>query len=117
MFTTKRDYEILDLQILGELVKIKDQIKYWGLELHRMLDIRAHLEAASKKTHTTAVLLSRLMPNLGGAVQRKRRLLAIVVDSKMLYGSLIWVGALVQQRNIETILKPRRVLSLITAML
>ncbi|XP_022176428.1 uncharacterized protein LOC111038423 [Myzus persicae] len=111
-----RGYDMPDPQILGERVAIKDQIKYLGLELNRVLGFRAHLEAAEKKAQTTAVVLSRFMPNVGGTGQKKRRLLATVVESKILYGSPIWVGALVHQRNIDTILRPQRVLALRTAM-
>jgi hypothetical protein len=58
-----------------------------------------------------------MMPKLGGAGQRKRRLLDTVVESKILYSLPIWVEALVHQRNIETILRHQRILTLRTAML
>lgn len=84
ILTTKRGYDMPDLKIIGERVAAKDQIKYLGLELHRVLGFRADLEAAARKAQTTAVALSKLMPNLGGAGQTKRRLLATVVESKIL---------------------------------
>jgi len=56
------------------------------------------------------------MPNLGGAGPKKRRLLATVVESKLLYGSLIWASALKHQRNVDIILRPQRVLALRAAM-
>jgi hypothetical protein len=49
MLTTKRDYDMPNLEILGERVAIKYQIKYLELELHRVLGFRVHLEAATKK--------------------------------------------------------------------
>lgn len=116
MLTTKSGYDMPNLVIRGESVEIKDQIKCLGLELNRVLEYKAHLEVAAKKAQTTALALSRLMPNLGGARQRKRRLLATVVESKLLYGSPIWASALVHQRNIEIIQRPQRVLALRTVM-
>jgi len=116
MLTTKRGYVRPNLVIRGEQVEIKDQIKYLGLELHRVLGFKAHLETAARKAQTTALALSRLMPNLGGAGPKKRRLLTTVVESKLLYGSPIWAGALAHRRNVETILRPQRVLALRTAM-
>jgi len=89
MLTTKRGYDRPNLVLRGEQVEIKDQIKYLGLELHRVLGFKAHLEAAARRAQTTALALSRLMPNLGGAGPKKRRLLATVVESKLLYGSPI----------------------------
>jgi len=50
---------------------------------------KAHLEAAARKAQTTALALSRLMPNLSGAGPKKWRLLATVVESRLLYGSPI----------------------------
>jgi len=57
------------------------------------------------------------MPNLGCAGQNKRRLLqAKVEDSKILYGVPVWFEALVHKRNIDTILRPQRVISIRTVM-
>lgn len=116
MLTTKRGYDRPNLVIRGEQVEIKDQIKYLGLELHRVLGFKAHLEAAAGKAQTTALALSRLMPNLGGAGPKKRSLLATVVESKLFYGSPIWASALNHQRNVDIILRPQRVLSFRAAM-
>lgn len=114
MLTAKRGYVRPNLAIRGERVEIKDQIKYLGLELHRVLGFKAHLEASVRKAQTTALALSRLMPNLGGAGPKKRK--SNLVESKLLYGSPIWATALVHQRNVDIILRPQRVLALRAAM-
>jgi len=116
MLTTKRGYLKPYLVIRGERVEIKDQIKYLGLELHRVLGFKAHLEAVAGKVQTTALALSRLMPNLGGAGPKKRRLLTTVVKSKLLYGSPIWASVLVHQKNLDIILRLQRYLALRNAM-
>lgn len=56
------------------------------------------------------------MPNLGGSSQRKRRLLATVVNSQLLYGSPVWANALVYNRNVEIILRRQRTIAHKTAM-
>lgn len=82
-----------------------------------MLGFKAHLEAVARKAQTTALALSRLMPNLSGAGQKKRRFLATAAESQLLYGSPIWASALQHQRNKEIVLRPQRVLALRAAML
>jgi len=116
ILTNKRGYERPDFKIRGTSIKIKDQIRYLGMELHRILGFRAHIETAASKALSTAQALSKIMPNFGGSGQQKRRLLSTVVLSKLLYAAPVWSAALVFDRNIKSILRPQRTIALRTAM-
>lgn len=107
ILTTKRGYSMPEFSIAGNRIGIQDSISYLGVELHRVLGFKAHVERAAAKAQATASALSRLMPNTGGTGQAKRRLLSTVVASKLLYASPIWARALVFSRNVETIERPQ----------
>jgi len=71
-----------------------------------------HVEAVAVKARSMASAISRLMPNIGGAGQRKRKLLSTVVASELLYSSPIWAGALVFNRMVENLVRPQRMIAL-----
>ena len=76
--------------VLGEHeIEWKKRIKYLGVQLYRRLSFGEHLQIATAKAIQT-----RLMPNIGGPREAKRRLMASVVNSKLLYAAPIWTSAL-----------------------
>lgn len=111
ILTTKRGYTKPEFSIAGNRIEIQDSINYLGVELHRVLGFKAHVEMAAAKAQATASALSRLIPNNGGSGQKKRRLLSTVVASKLLYASSIWARALAFSRNVETIERPQRTMA------
>ena len=56
--------------------------------------LREHLKIATAKAIQCGTALTRLMPNIGGPREAKRRLVACVVNSKLLYAAPIWTSAL-----------------------
>ena len=62
--------------------------------MDRRLSFCEHLQIASAKSIQCGAALTRLMPNIGGPREAKRRLLAIVVNTKLLYGAPVWTSAL-----------------------
>lgn len=112
ILTGKRGYYLPELAIKGTRIEIKDQIKYLGVKLYRVLGFKKHVETAE----TTSLGLARLMPNVGSSGQRKRKLLSMVVLSKLLYASPIWVKSLVFNRNIVTLCRPQRTIAIRTVM-
>ncbi|CAI6364241.1 unnamed protein product [Macrosiphum euphorbiae] len=97
-----------EFSIAGNRIEIKESIKYLGVELHRVLGFKAHIKTAAAKANSTASALARLMPNIGGSGQRRRKLLSTVVARKLLYASPIWSKALVFNHNIENLERPQR---------
>jgi len=116
ILTTKRGYEKPKLQIDGIPIKVKDQIRYLGVEISQIRGFKKHIEKASLKATSTASSLARLMPNVGGATQCKRRLLASVVHSQLLYAAPIWANELIHERNVNIISRPQRYIALRVAM-
>ena len=81
--------------VLGEHeIKWKKSIKYLGVQLDRRLSFSEHLQIATAKAIQCGAALTRLMPNIGGPREAKRRLVASVVNSKLLYAAPIWTSAL-----------------------
>lgn len=116
ILTKKRGYTLPELAIKGTRIEVKDKLKYLGLELHRVLGFKNHLETAAARAQTMSLALSRLMPNVGGSGQRKRKLLSTAVMSKLLYASPVWVNALVFARNVDILCRPQRTIAIKTVM-
>lgn len=87
-------------------------MRYLGVQLHRVLGFKKHIETAAAKAQTTALALSRILPNMGGSKQRKSKLLASVVNSLLHYASPVWARALVFDRNVILIERPQRTIAL-----
>ena len=53
-----------------------------------------HLQIATAKAIQCRAALTRLMPNIVGPREVKRRLVACFVNSKLLYATTVWISAL-----------------------
>ena len=71
------------------------------MQLDRRLSFGEHFQIATVKVIQCGAALTRLMLNIGGPREARRRLVASVVNSKLLYAAPIWTSAL----NIHVILK------------
>jgi len=60
--------------------------------LDKRLTFAAHVDAVAKKAARTTEALARLMPNIGGPSEWKRKLLSSVVDSQFLYAAPVWIS-------------------------
>ena len=78
-------------------------------QLDRRLSFGAHLKIASAKAIQCGAALTRLMPNIGGPREAKRRLVASVVNSKLLYAALIWTSALKNHAILKKLFRHREV--------
>ncbi|KAG8227223.1 hypothetical protein J437_LFUL003429 [Ladona fulva] len=74
--------------------KTKVSARYLGVEFDSKLTFWPQIKKSSDKAAATTVSLSRLMANVGGPKQCKRKLLMAVVESQLLYGAEIWASAL-----------------------
>ena len=75
------------------LVTDRRSFKY-PKQLDRRLSFGEHLQIATAKAIQCGATLTWLMPNIGGPREAKRRLVASVVNSKLLYAAPIWTSAL-----------------------
>ena len=62
--------------------------------MHRRLSFGEHLRIAAAKAIQCGANFNRLMPNIGGPREAKRRLAASLVHSKLLYAAPVWANAL-----------------------
>ena len=67
---------------------------YIVFELDRRLSFGEYLRIATAKAIQCGAALTRLMPKIGGPRGAKRRLVASVVNSKLLYAVSAWTSTL-----------------------
>ena len=74
----------VDMNIGNEVIRTKSSVRYLVVRLDPRVTFSAN------KAQKIVGQLSRLMANIGGALQSRHRLLIGVANSIMLYGSEIW---------------------------
>jgi len=87
ILTRKRMYMDPSIVCGSHNVLVAKSINYLGVQLDTKLTFRSHLLKATLGAKKVAVALARIMPNVGGPKQSKRRLLSSVVNSKLLYAA------------------------------
>ena len=94
LVTDRRSFQYPKI-VLGEHeIEWKKSIKYLGVQLDRRLSFGENLQIATAKAIQCGTALTGLMPNIGGPREAKRRLVASMVNSKLLYAAPIWTSAL-----------------------
>lgn len=112
VLTNKRGFVKPNFKMKDFCIQPQEQLRYLGVELHRKLGFKRHIETAAAKAQSTALLMSRLMPNIGGPRQLKRKLLSSVVNSQLLYASPVWANSLVFDSYVDIIERPQRTMAL-----
>lgn len=82
ILTNKRGYDRPSFHLDGRPIVPVEQLKYLGMEVSKKLGFKAHLIAAAARASKTSQALARILPNVGGSGERKKRLLASVVHSQ-----------------------------------
>jgi len=90
VLTKKRAYRDPELYIQGCRINVQSSIRYLGVQLDTRLSFGDHVEKVALGARKAAAAIGRLMPNVGGPSQSKRRLLMSVVHSRLLYGAPVW---------------------------
>lgn len=113
MLTRRRAYNPPQLIIGGHQIELSPHLRYLGVILDSKLSFGKHVETVASKAATSAAALSRLMPNLSGPGQWKRRLLSSVVESQLLYAAPVW-GEIVNRSTKATtnLRRPQRTAAL-----
>lgn len=86
------------IQLAGAQVPLRRHMKYLGLLVNRGWTFRAHFQDIIERGEKVVASLGRLMPNLRGPGERRRRFYAMVVRSIVLYGAPVWANDLLRQR-------------------
>ena len=93
LITDKRVFTPPTLMLEGQKVPWKKSLRYLGIQLDSSLRYADHVIRTTDNAATAAAILGRLMPNIGGPRESKRRILNTVVHSKILYAAEIWAEA------------------------
>ncbi|XP_039761298.1 uncharacterized protein LOC120634631 [Pararge aegeria] len=94
VFSGRRKLDPIKFQIEDATVAPKEHIKYLGVWLDKCLNFKKHVEEVAKKAQKLTDALHRLMPTKGGPRASKRRVLASVAHSVILYAAPIFEGAM-----------------------
>uniref|UniRef100_A0A2S2PN34 Retrovirus-related Pol polyprotein from type-1 retrotransposable element R1 2 n=1 Tax=Schizaphis graminum TaxID=13262 RepID=A0A2S2PN34_SCHGA len=106
ILSRRRAYVSPRLSIGGHPIVLFDRIRYLGVILDKKLTFAAHVDVVAKKAARTAAALARLMPNIGGPSQWKRKLLSSVVDSQLLYAAPVWISRVARTK--ANLIRPQR---------
>ena len=91
--TDRRSFQYPKIFLGEHKVVQKKSINYLGVQLDRRLSSGKYLQIATTKSVQCGSNLARLMPNIGGPREAKRRLVACVVHSKLLHAASVWASA------------------------
>jgi len=90
----RKRMETITIRVGDHDIQSQPHIRYLGVILDARLSYKEHISVVSKRAAAVQGALSRLMPNIGGPGQIRRRLLATVVTSVLLYGAPVWAQSL-----------------------
>jgi len=115
ILSRRRAYVPPRLSIGGHPITLYGMIRYLGVILDKNLTFAPHVDIVTKKASRTAAALARLMPNIGGPSEWKRKLLGTVVDSQLLYAALTGIDrAIVAAKARANLIRPQRAVALRT---
>lgn len=90
VFTKKNKRNTMTVEYLQHSFASSRCVKYLGVFFDPRLHFQEHAIQAAKRASEAGRYLSQILPNLRGATQKTRRVLATVVTSRLLYGAPIW---------------------------
>ena len=97
--TGRREFERRNLWLEGVVVEPAPAVRYLGYILDTNTNGGEHLKMACAKAAKAANQIARLMPNMDGPKEAKRRLLTSVVKSILLFASPVWPKAMLQAKE------------------
>ena len=106
LISSRKLRENIKIRIGDQEITSQPVIRYLGVMIDDRLSFKQHIEYSSAKAAKVNGMISRLMPNLRGPGEIRRRLLAGVVGSVMLYGAPIWAEAVLikdSARHLESV--------------
>lgn len=113
VLTKKWAYRKPELFSGGVRVPVARVVKYLGVTLDSKLSFTRHIRNVSASAAASAKAIGRLMPNVSGPSVAKRRLLASVVTSRLLYAAPVWATTAAKFKcNAEALGKAQRLAAL-----
>jgi len=109
VLTNKKAFRNPDLHIQNCRIPVERAIRYLGVRLDTRLSFEDHAISVAAGERKAATALGRLMPNVGGPSQSKRKLLMSVVHSRLLYGAEVWADSSTKiQKSSNALLQAQR---------
>lgn len=93
------------VRVNREYIRTTESMKYLGVILDSRLNYNEHFSYIGEKMAKVSRALSRLIPNVKGPSEAKRRLYATVLGSVALYGAPVWYQALLASAKGKRILR------------
>lgn len=97
----KINIESLAVTIGDQKIPIKPYIKYLGVLIDRNWKFQYHFRYMEEKASKIICALWKLMPNIKGPEETKRRLYSHVVHSALLYAAPIWSERLAESKSLQ----------------
>lgn len=94
VFRKKKGSLVIQLDIGGKEISTKLSMKYLGVIIDGEWNMRDHFKYVMEKSRTIINNIGRLMPNLGGPRESRRRFYNYVVHSVILYPAPVWAEEL-----------------------
>ncbi|KAI5731894.1 hypothetical protein M8J77_018009 [Diaphorina citri] len=108
MLVSSRKVPEITVQCVEMQISSKPSAKYLGVFFDRNMRMTTHIRKVAEKAEKVATNLSRLMPNINGPKNCKRKLLGSVVYSTLFYGIPAWVDVLQYQKYRTRVEKVQR---------
>lgn len=97
MLTSRKGYTRPSFRLGDQTIQVQRSVKYLGVLMDSSLTFIEHAKNAGSKAMRTTNALSRILPNIGGPSPAKRKLLAGVVCSQLLYAAPTWASEVVKR--------------------
>lgn len=94
LITSRKKVEFMNVTVGNQVIHSTHSLKYLGVMLDNRLNFKDHIEYVSQKASKIQGSLARILPNIGGPKPARRKLLATVINSVILYASPVWTDGL-----------------------
>lgn len=101
----KRVPPIVKVTIDKEMITSKRSMKYLGVMIDDKFTFQEHMDYINSKVTKIMKSLWKLMPNLHGPNERKRKLYANVLSSVVLYAAPVWAHKAMKKGKVQNSLK------------
>lgn len=112
VLTARRKIGPITFNLDGTDITPKKSVKYLGIWLDMKLTFAQHVERVIEKAGKTVFALSRIMPNIGGPRASKRRVLAGIVHSQILYATPAWHEVTSNRKLVAKLMSLQRMISI-----
>ncbi|CAI6360923.1 unnamed protein product [Macrosiphum euphorbiae] len=109
LFTYKYKYTQPAIRLCGGDIQLSTEMTYLGMVVDKSMLFKGHVKRAAARAAAIGNQLARIMPNMGGPREDRRRLLSSVVHSVLLYGAPSWAHTLeIVPGNVRTLNRAQR---------